>query len=321
MSIPIIAKGLLTFVLPPSLYNRGLGRTRSARYCYSVYLRHLVMLHSAGCNTGPRVVAEIGPGASVGVGLAALAAGAERYYGLEIKDYGIGPERAELFDDLVSLLRNRAPVPDENELPNIKPALENLAFPEYILTHERLSRALAPERIGRLRAAVAGDSAANGDPPLAYAAPWSHESVRRDGEVDWILSQAVMEHVDDLAETYRACWHWLAPGGCMSHQIDYKCHGTAPAWNGHWAYSDVTWRMVRGGRGFLINRQPHSAHIACQRQAGFEILLDRPVTRTDGLPRERLAPRYDTLDDDDVATAGAFILARKPAKSAGRATL
>lgn len=316
----MIAKGLLTFVLPPSLYNRGLGRTRSARYCYSVYLRHLAMLHSAGCDTDPRVVAEIGPGASVGVGLAALAAGAERYFGLEIKDYGIGPERAGLFDDLVSLLRNRAPIPDENELPNIKPALENLAFPKHILTVERLNRALAPERVDRLRAAIAGNAAANGEPPLTYAAPWSHESVRREGEVDWILSQAVMEHVDGLAETYRACWHWLAPGGFMSHQIDYKSHGTAPAWNGHWAYSDAAWRMVRGGRGFLINRQPHSAHIAGQREAGFEILLDRPVTRTDGLPRERLARRYHALGNDDLTTAGAFILARKPTARAGRPT-
>ena len=304
-----IAKGLLTYVVPSRLYNRSEGRTLSARYCYSVFLRHLVMLDRVGAPTDPRVVAEIGPGALIGAGLAALLAGAETYYGFDIKAYHHGPRTAAVFDELVALFRARTAVPDERELPNIKPVLDDHRFPGHALTEASLARALAPERVARLRWAL---TEGGSDPasPITYRAPWFEAAQIRPGTVDWIFSQAVMEHVDDLDATYRACRAWLGPKGVMSHQIDFKSHGTAEAWNGHWAYSDTAWRLVRGARLYLVNRQPHSAHRAALARAGFEILLDLPVVRRDGLPRQRLAPRYRALDDADLATAGAFMIAR-----------
>ena len=66
-----------------------------------------------------------------------------------------------------------------------------------------------------------------GNPSLRYAAPWRDASVMQPGSLDLIFSQAVMEHVDDLPATYAACRDWLRPGGLMSHQIDFRCHGTA----------------------------------------------------------------------------------------------
>ncbi|HVO16981.1 MAG TPA: methyltransferase domain-containing protein [Alphaproteobacteria bacterium] len=314
MTATAIAKGLLTYVVPSRLYNRSEGRTLSARYCYSVFLRHLIRLGRVGAPTDPRVVAEIGPGASIGAGLAALLAGAETYYGFDIKAYHHGARTLAVFDALVALLRGRAPVPDERELPNIKPALDDHRFPAHILTDERLARALAPERVARLRRALTEDGGP--DAPITYRAPWFETAQIRPGTVDWIFSQAVMEHVDDLDATYRACRAWLAPTGVMSHQIDFKSHGTAAEWNGHWAYSDTAWRLVRGARLYLVNRQPHSAHRAALARAGFTLLLDEPVMRDDGLPRARLAPRYRALDDADLATAGAFMIAR-PAQHPG----
>lgn len=47
----------------------------SARYCYSVWLRHLEKLFEAGATDIPRVVGELGPGRSIGVGIAALLGG------------------------------------------------------------------------------------------------------------------------------------------------------------------------------------------------------------------------------------------------------
>ena len=151
------------------------------------------------------------------------------------------------------------------------------------------------------------------DAAISYVAPWLDDNRLSPGSVDWIFSQAVMEHVDDLEATYAACRAWLAPGKAMSHQIDFKSHGTASTWNGHWAYFASTWRMVRGARGYLINRAPHSRHRAAMAAAGFEILEDLRVTRDDGLGRARLARPYRDLDDEDLITAGAFIVARTPA--------
>ena len=53
----------------------GLGRATSARYCYSVWLRHVALLARNDLWNYPRVVAELGPGDSLGVGLCALLCG------------------------------------------------------------------------------------------------------------------------------------------------------------------------------------------------------------------------------------------------------
>ncbi len=312
MSITTIAKGLATFVAPASWYNRSQGRTLSARYCYSVYLRHLVKLDEAGAGTDPGGVAEIGPGASIGAGLAALIAGAERYYGFDIKAYGSSPRSLTVFDELAALFAARAPIPGEDEFPRIKPALDRLDFPDRILTPARLKRCLTETRLTRLRKALTPEGMAGPAPVVAYVAPWFDNGLVRPESIDWIFSQAVMEHVDEIAGTYRACFAWLKPGASMSHQIDFKSHGTSTAWNGHWAYSDLAWRAVRGARLYLISRAPHSAHRQAVEQAGFDLLADLRIQRDDGLPRERLARRFRALDDADLTTAGAFMIARKP---------
>jgi hypothetical protein len=90
-----------------------------------------------------------------------------------------------------------------------------------------------------------------------------------------------------------------------------KSHGTAAAWNGHWAYSDAMWRIVRGRRLYLINRAPAAAHRAAMQAAGFTIVTDEPVRRRDGLPKSRLAARFRALSDDDLSTAGLFVIARR----------
>ena len=313
MSIAAVAKGLTTFIAPPRWLNRAEGRTLSARYCYSVYMRHIVRLHATGANTNPRTIAEIGPGASIGTGLAGLIAGAERYYGFDIKAYGSSPRNLAVFDELAALFRAHAPIPGTDEFASIKPSMESLAFPDHILTGQRLAQALSDERLARLRASLTREGMIAPHATVSYVAPWIDDGCITRGSVDWIFSQAVMEHVDDLEATYASCRDWLRPGAVMSHQIDFNSHGTATTWNGHWAYSDLTWRMVRGARGYLINRAPHSWHRAALTAAGFSILEDQPVKRDDGLGRAFLARPYRDLDDDDLTTAGAFIIARAPA--------
>lgn len=312
MTLTAIGKGLATYVVPRSWLNRSHGKTHSARYCYSVYLRHLVHLHECRAGSDPRAVAEIGPGASIGVGLAALIGGADQYFGFDVKHYAIEAHNLALFDELVNLFEARSPVPGYDEFPSIKPAMESTAFPHAVLDEPRLRRALAPDRLRALRAMVEGPPSAADSNAISYVAPWFASAERRPTSIDWIFSQAVMEHVDDLETTYAACFDWLKPGGVMSHQIDFKSHGTASAWNGHWAYSDLAWRMVRGARHYLINRAPYSTHIEAIKDGGFEILTALPIFRDDGLTRSQLASRYRALSDEDIGTAGAFVMARRP---------
>ncbi|MGE4013480.1 MAG: hypothetical protein AB7G15_15235, partial [Alphaproteobacteria bacterium] len=146
--------------------------------------------------------------------------------------------------------------------------------------------------------------------PVKYAAPWFDAARVKLKSVDWIFSQAVMEHIDDLPGTFRACRQWLTDSGTMSHQIDYKSHGTAPAWNGHWLYSPLAWRCVRGARLYLVNRQPHSAYLRALNDAGFRVVIEKRVTRDDGIARAQLPKPYCALPDEDLVTAGAFLAAQ-----------
>ena len=144
---------------------------------------------------------------------------------------------------------------------------------------------------------------------VSYKAPWTAPDVIDDGSVDLIFSQAVLEHIDDLRGVYAAMRRWLKPDGIMSHQIDFKCHGKANAWNGHWTYTDFVWKVIVGRRSYLLNRQPHSVHVNLMEQSGFKILDDTIFRSASQLRREELAARFRALSDDDLTTSGAFIVA------------
>lgn len=146
--------------------------------------------------------------------------------------------------------------------------LDNYAFPSDILDDATLDRALAADRIQALRERLLGGA---GD-MITYVAPWFAGDQIQAAGVDWIFSQAVLEHVDELDGAYQAFSAWLKPEGVMSHQIDFKCHNMANTWNGHWACSDWLWRVVRGRRPYLLNREPVTTHQDLLAHHGFEVL-------------------------------------------------
>jgi len=84
--IPHMIKGALTWLPPFNAWRSrraSTGGSDSARYCYSAWLRHLVLLSNYGFKINNSRVGELGPGDSIGIGLAALLSGAAQYVGLE----------------------------------------------------------------------------------------------------------------------------------------------------------------------------------------------------------------------------------------------
>lgn len=146
---------------------------------------------------------------------------------------------------------------------------------------------------------------------VSYRAPWYASTQIAAASLDLVFSQAVLEHVDALEETYQAMSMWLKPGGYASHVIDFSAHYRSPFWNGHWAYSDCEWQLVRGRREFLLNREPLSTHLACAEKAGFEVLLLRRDYEGSGLCADALAKRFRVLDGEDLQTRGATLVLRK----------
>jgi SAM-dependent methyltransferase len=259
----------------------------------------------------PKRVAEIGPGDSLGIGLAALISGVDEYYAFDVVKYFNVEKNLKIFDELVALFSDRAPIPGETEFPRVKPYMKTYEFPSDILTEERLRKAMEPGRLDRVRNAILHMNEPSGDIRIYFSPEWYDQSLIDEGTVDMIFSQAVMEHVDDLENGYKAMYRWLKRGGIMSHTIDFKCHGLATRWNGHWAYSEATWKLLRGRLPYLINREPHSTHVGLIRRNGFDIRLETRTESGSGIDRRSLYKRFSRMSDEDLVTSDSFILAVK----------
>jgi hypothetical protein len=295
-----------------SRLHRRTGGTSSARYCYGVWLRHLVMAHENRlCTAPPRQIAELGPGDSIGTGLAALLTGSQTYHGLDALRYANPERNLAIFDELVHLFHARESIPNGPEMAKVKPLLGCYDFPAHILTDAFLQDCLDSARLQRIRRAISAPNEPGS--PILYFAPWRGADVIQHGSMDMVYTQTVLQYVDDIRDTYLLMAGWLKPGGFMSHQIDYKNHQLADEWNGHWCYSEIEWTVVRGQRTYTNNRAPHSGHLAAMRAAGFSIAYEQKATQPSRLRRSDLAPRFSDLSADDLTTSGAFVQSTKPA--------
>lgn len=317
MQISTVLKGALTFIpgitkVKPKI-GIGTGGTNSARYCYGVWLKHLVMLHENEMRAMPRSVAELGPGDSLGIGLAAMLSGVDHYVALDVVKHADNKLNLTIFDELLQLFQARAARPTKG-WPDYDGYLDDGLFPSHILTESRLSASLDPARIAKIRKALANPTHRQDDISIKYMVPWHDVRIIEKGSADLILSHSVLEHVVDLETTYRAMHSWLKPGGWMSHQIDFKSHGLSREWNGYRQYPEPVWKLVLGTRPFLLNRQPYSVHLDLFKRNDFEVICNLQQHIIDrGIKRSQLSRYWRHISDADLTCSGAFIQVRKAA--------
>lgn len=301
-----LVTGIATFVPGVRLLSeRTTGSMHSARYCYWVWLRHLVAARDSGLPTQFPTVVELGPGDSLGTGLAALLTGTEHYYASDLISYARPEHNLRILDELVGLLRNRTPIPEGDFAPRLLPSRD---FPTDILTEERLDAALVAERLDAIRRAVQNRGVEHAGIKVEYQPSWD----AFDRQPRLVFSHAVMEHVDDFESAYRAMHRTLTPGGVSSHQIDFRSHNFARDWNGHWTFNDAEWRLIRGRRRYALNRAPLHEHAAALERAGFRIVRVHRVTNESRLDTNAFAERFRSMPPEDVTTRGALIQAVKP---------
>jgi SAM-dependent methyltransferase len=305
--IPNMLKGALTWVPVFNAWRvrrASTGGSDSPRYCYSAWLRHLLTLSRHGFRIKGSRVGELGPGDSIGIGLAALLSGAEQYVGLDIVPFSAKADLEKIFDELAWLYSCREAIPNNEEFPNLRPRLDSYEFPSHLI-----DIADCRTQVDRIRNELR--ILVNGSHIIKYQAPWTSPKNIAPASLDLIFSQAVLEHVDSLEETYEAMFAWLKPGGYASHVIDFSAHQLSPFWNGHWAYSDMQWRVVRGRREFLLNREPLSSHLAYAKTTGFRVLAIDMLRGVNGLNRRNLRHPFQRLDGEDIETRGAMLVLQK----------
>ena len=312
MKLRPLVKGLLTFIpgMQVLLPSRGTGGTNSAYYSYGVWLKHLTLLRESGMRSMPNTLAELGPGDSLGIGLAAMLCGVNRYFALDVVRHSSCEANLRIFDELVALFESRAERPTKG-WPDFDEYLNDRLFPSHILDDELLKASLSRKRIEAIRNALEYPERRTDEITIKYMVPWSEDDVIAKDSVDVILSHSVLEHVVDLEKTYRALYSWLKPNGMMSHQIDFDSHGLSEAWNGYRAYSELLWKLMMGKRPFMINRQPHSAHMELLTKNGFHVIRDLTNHRFDGIQRSDLSDHWKSITDDDLTCSEAFVQARK----------
>jgi hypothetical protein len=302
-----LAKGMLSFAVPKlgtvHGYDNPLG-TLAADSCYSIFLRHVCLLHAAGVVDLPMTVAELGPGSSHGVGFAALIAGAERYYALDLIDFSNRAQNLVVFDQIAAMFRERRPIPSSGLHSLRFPDLDDYSFPDFLASS-------TPDRSESRIAAIRQDIASGSGRFVRVAAPWMENAVIEANSIEWVFSQSVLEHIDDLERAYATLLKWLKPAGYMSHLIDFYSHGLTKEWNGHWALRDVAWRALKGRRPYLINRQPLQEHMRLWGKNNFVTLLEKRNKRFDGLILADFAPRFQAISEEDARLRMVFLVGQK----------
>lgn len=315
MRMRSVVKGFLTFIpgMQRILPKKTTGGTNSAYHCYGMWLKHLTLLWENGLRSIPNTIAELGPGDSLGMGLAAMLCGANKYYALDVKKYSHIETNLKIFDELVALFKSRAKRPTKG-WPDFDKYLDDNLFPSHILNDELLKASLSEKRIAGIRNTLKNPACQNEGITIKYMVPWLNSNIIEKDTVDIILSHAVLEHVVDLEATYQALYLWLKPKGMMTHLIDFTSHGLSKQWNGYRTFSELLWKIIYGKRLFLINRQPHSVHINLILKNNFDVICDLQNYRTGGIQRSALSDYWENITDDDLACSGAFIQAQKQQK-------
>jgi hypothetical protein len=301
--------GGLKSALPLPARFTGTGGTTNSRYCYSVWLRHLSLLSAHDLPTRFESVVELGPGDSLGAGLAALLTTASRYTALDVLEHADPRRNLQVLDELVPMVSARERIPDDSEFPDLHPRLSDYRFPESAGRDERFCADL----VTRLRSILESGNLTDGS-PIRYVCPWSDPAVVAPESADYIFSQAVLQDIDEVQLTalFHAACRWLRPGGVMTHQVNLSSPESRQHWNEHWTYPAWAWRIVRGRRPYFLNRLPFSRYAGILRGAGFEVVAALPVTDERSVPVARLAAPFRSLDAEDLRTSAVFLIARKP---------
>ncbi len=301
-------KGIATYI--PFLYDATRGQTGgsvTARYCYSVWLRHLRTM-SAVCGLVPmRRAAELGPGDSIGIGLAAMLTGVDHLESLDVVRYAVAARNRSIFRELVGLFRRREPIPGDSEFPDLQPRLTDYDFPHDLLPDARLEELLDEERISSIEAALDERPSSRS---IDYHVPWDARDLPHGARLDVLYSQAVLEHVENLQSTHNALANFMRPGGIAIHAIDFRSHCITPGWDGHLQYSPALWRLVKGRRPYLLNRKSPGEHLDALARAGFEVLAQIRTKAEPTVAPAALAIAFRDWTEADRETAAMTVVAR-----------
>jgi hypothetical protein len=248
------------------------GAMNRSGYAMDVVLGHVERLGGPRAIKG-RVCLEVGPGDSLATAVIANALGASKVYLVDAGDYA--DRDLAVYRGVADAMRERGfAAADLAGVDSVERMLD-------LLNAEYLTDGL--KSLGRIA----------------------------DGSVDFIWSQAVLEHIRlrDVEPFFRELRRIISATGRMSHRIDFMDH-LGGALN-NLRFSHRVWESEFMARsGFYTNRIRSAEMQRALGDAGF-VLTDVAAGMLDCLPtpRARLAEPYRSLAEDDLLTSHVDVLA------------
>ena len=265
----------------------------------SIYLRQLLNTYLYYRKEQPQVAGatflEVGCGAEnpLAVATAMLLLGAERAFGVDdcpILDVGRAVRGCAKV--VQTMLSDPAALVPDGAVP-----------PEVVLAR------LQGFDLGRM---ARGDATGIDVSRLAYRRESGQAIGLPDASCDIVCSNAVLEHVGDVAATARELARLGRPGSWSIHNVDYKDHGI---YDGK-AASPIAFLTEQPDASHVrtCNRVRHSAVLAAFRQAGFVLVEENIYGRKepDAATLAALLPRFASLSPDDLSITGAVVAFRLP---------
>jgi len=262
----------------------------------------------------PNVILELGPGNTVGFGLVAMLLYESDYMSLDIGEFFDPTVNLVALDEIYEQLS--AGTFDSSDISiNFMPKNHNTIQVRDI---QKLSPSgtTISDRYYLLRSRI--------QEPLPYPLKerWTTPILQKETSsiflssrripdptrVEAVFSQAVLEHIDDLPGLFIHLVSTGAPGAIHSHHVDLSCHDLTREWNGHWAFSEAQWRIIRGRRPQFINRATESYLLTLFNNLDLPILHQERYRHTDRPSIKDNLSRISSSPSDFSAESCYFLL-------------
>ena len=256
-------------------YRMGIfkhGKMQDFSYAYNVFSAHLNWAGLLGkeINTG-KIVMELGPGESLFSALLIKAHGFQRAILLDVDDFSL--PGLDTYKDFAQWLSRQGL--------HCPPISGSATIKEMLFSLDAQFLTCGLHSLGSLP----------------------------DNSVDFIFSQAVLEHVrkKEFVNTIQECWRVLKPGGICTHVVDFKDHVEASLNN--LRFSDQLWEADwMASSGFYTNRIRFGEMLQIFEKQGFEItVLDKTEWPIVPVPKKYMQPRFRSMSDSDLKVSSATI--------------
>jgi hypothetical protein len=311
-----IFKGIVSFIPYSAYFYRKIKKPTAhsgsnARYCYSLWLRMLVLLSKFGYSLENRDIAELGNSSSFGLGLAALICGARSYSSLEIVRFEKNEmieKNQKILNELISLFQSREDIPDDSEFPKINIKLDSYEFPFHILPDSKLESLLSTNRLEQIKYSLDNFCKKEQQKEIRCFVPWEKNHELEMSSFDFIFSRATMEHVANPEKVYFKLGRLLRKECIMLHDIDYHSHRIGKEWNSHWCISDFIWFLIKGRNIGIINRLSHEMHRNLISGLDYDILFEKRTLKPSKISSSCLSKAFQNIPTNDLTTCGGYFL-------------